>query len=49
MTGWIIIGVLDLAVLLGFRRLGGISAAAGAFTEWGCAASRIGRNPTGSC
>jgi hypothetical protein len=42
MTAWIIIGLLDLGVLLGFRRLGGIGAAAGVFTDWGCAAGRIG-------
>jgi hypothetical protein len=41
MAEWIIIGVLDAVVLLGFRRLGGIGAAAGVFRDWGCAAGRI--------
>lgn len=48
MAEWIVIGVVDLLVLLGFRRLGGIGAAGGAFREWGCSATRVDGNP-GSC
>jgi hypothetical protein len=44
---WIVIGVLDAAVLLGFRGLGGFGAAGAAFKEWGCAASPVG--DSGSC
>ncbi len=47
MAAWIVIGVLDAVVLLGFRVLGGFGAAAAAFEEWGCAAGRIG--DPGSC
>ena len=45
MAEWIIIGALDALVLIGFRRLGGIGAAADAFKDWGCAAARIDRAP----
>ena len=41
MAAWIIIGALDALVLLAFRRLGGIGAAADAFKGWGGAATRI--------
>jgi hypothetical protein len=46
-AAWIVIGVLDAAVLAGFRLLGGFGAAAGAFKEWGCAMGRIG--DSGDC
>jgi len=45
MAEWIIIGALDALVLVGFRRLGGIGAAANAFKDWGCTATRIGSGP----
>jgi hypothetical protein len=43
MTGWIIIGALDVLALAAFRFLGGFGAASDAFKEWGCAAGRVGR------
>jgi hypothetical protein len=46
MAEWIVIGALDALILLGFRRLGGIGAAAGAFKDWGYAAARIDGPPS---
>jgi hypothetical protein len=43
MTGWIIIGALDVVALGWFRLLGGFGSAADAIKEWGCAAGRVGR------
>jgi hypothetical protein len=42
MTEWVIIGALDVSVLLIFRYIGGLGAAGKAFTDWGCAAGRVG-------
>jgi hypothetical protein len=45
MWSWIVLGVLYVLVLGGFRWLGGIGAAADAVREWGRASSNGARDP----
>jgi len=48
MWSWIGIGVLYVLVIGGYRRLGGISAAADALRAWGHASSRGSHAPHAS-
>jgi Sec-independent protein translocase protein TatA len=45
MWSWIVIGVLYVLVLGGYRMLGGLGAAAEAMRDWGRASSNAARGP----
>jgi Sec-independent protein translocase protein TatA len=45
MWSWIVIGVLYVLVIGGYRLLGGISAAGDALRDWGRASSTAARSP----
>jgi hypothetical protein len=42
---WILIGVLYVVVIAGFRRLGGFGSAGDAMRRWGRASSTVRRDP----
>jgi hypothetical protein len=48
MVSWIVIGVLYVLVLLGFRLVGGMSSAMDALRDWGRASAGDGRATTSS-
>jgi hypothetical protein len=48
MWSWIVIGVLYVLVIGGFRILGGIGSAADALREWGRASSNGAHRPSAS-